>query len=83
MERIPVLAAALILVATQPLHAEDDAAKKLHGVWRVTSFKAQIVGDDAAPRDLLGPNPKGYIIFCSGRTDGGSHFSNRSKAGIE
>lgn len=63
MERIPVLAAALILVATQPLLAEDDAAKKLHGVWRVTSFKAQIVGDDAAPRDLLGPNPKGYIIF--------------------
>jgi hypothetical protein len=63
MEKIAVFAAALIVIATQPLHAEDDAAKKLHGVWRVTSFKAQIVGADTAPRDLLGSNPKGYLIF--------------------
>jgi len=60
---IVVLAAALIAVATEPLHADEDAAKKLHGVWRVTAFKAQIVGDDTAPRDLLGSNPKGYLIF--------------------
>jgi hypothetical protein len=69
MEKTAVLAAALILIASQPLHADDDAAKQLQGVWRVTSFKAQIVGDDTAPRDLLGPNPKGYLIFTpEGRT---------------
>jgi hypothetical protein len=63
MIKIAVFAAALIVVATQPLHADDDAAKKLHGVWRVTSMKLQVVGDDSPPRDLFGSNPKGYLIF--------------------
>jgi hypothetical protein len=49
--------------ATQPLHANDDEVKNLVGVWKVTSFKAQLVGDDASPRDLLGSFPKGYLIF--------------------
>ena len=29
MEKVAIFAAALILVGTQPLHADDDAAKKL------------------------------------------------------
>ena len=63
MQRIAVIAAALFVVATQPLHADDDAARKLHGIWRVTSLKLQIVGDDSPPRDVFGSNPKGYLIF--------------------
>jgi len=63
MQRIAVIAAALFVVATQPLHADDDSAKKLHGIWRVTSLKLQIVGDDSPPRDVFGSNPKGYLIF--------------------
>ncbi len=48
-ERIPALAAwsittradaiivtALIVIGSQPVKGDDDAAKKLHGVWRLT-----------------------------------------------
>ncbi len=34
----------------------------LFGTWRVTSFKLQVVGEPEE-RDILGPNPKGYIIL--------------------
>jgi hypothetical protein len=62
------------------LHADEDVAK-LHGVWRVTSFKAQIVCDDTSPRGLLGSNPKGYLIFTpEGRMTAMISASDRTPA---
>jgi len=43
--------------------SDDDAAMKLHVVWRLTSLRLQVVGDDEQARDIFGSNPKGYLIF--------------------
>ena len=57
----PVLAVGFLLAPQQA--TADDYAAKLHGVWKVVSLKAQIVGENTAPIQSLGPNPKGYLIF--------------------
>jgi hypothetical protein len=51
----------LTVIATlnQSVEAADNP---LFGTWRVTSFKLQVVGEPEQ-RDVLGSNPKGYIIL--------------------
>lgn len=56
------LAGSLLLLVSSAL-ATDDSAEALHGVWRLTSFKFQVIGEDAAPREPFGPNPKGWLIL--------------------
>ena len=41
----------------------QDIGEKLYGSWRLVSFKAQIVGEDAEPRDIFGPAPFGRLIL--------------------
>jgi hypothetical protein len=50
---------AVIAMLSRPVEAADNL---LFGTWRVTSFKLQIVGEPGE-RDILGSNPKGYIII--------------------
>jgi hypothetical protein len=50
------------LLLCPPLLAQDNLAD-LYGVWRLTSFTAQIVGGNAPPTAVWGPNPRGYLIF--------------------
>ena len=63
MRAIAIIATALSVIGSQPVKCDDDAAKKLHGVWRLTSLKLQVVGDDSQARDIFGSSPKGYLIF--------------------
>jgi hypothetical protein len=44
-----------------PRWAAGQVSNPLFGTWRVTSFKLQVTGE-SEQRDILGPNPKGYII---------------------
>src|SRR5690242_14120536 len=44
-----------------PAGSVDDDADDLVGVWQLRSFSLQVVGE--APRDIFGPQPKGYLIF--------------------
>jgi hypothetical protein len=50
------------LLLCQPALAQDNLAN-LYGVWKLTSFTAQIVGENAPPTAVWGPNPQGYLIF--------------------
>ena len=43
--------------------AAQDSADQLFGSWRLLSFKAQKIGEDAAPRDIFGPSPFGRLIL--------------------
>jgi hypothetical protein len=63
MRVIAITVIALFVIGSEPVRADDDVAKKLHGVWRLTSLKLQVVGDDLQARDVFGSNPKGYLIF--------------------
>jgi hypothetical protein len=54
-----------MLIVGRPAIAQD-AGDQLFGSWRLLSFKAQIVGEDAEPRDFFGPSP----YFDSGAYDG-------------
>ena len=49
-----------------PASGDDDPAGRLLGVWRLTSCRARLSGE-AAPRDLFGADPFGYIIFTPER----------------
>ncbi len=42
--------------------AAAQASNPLFGTWRVISFKLKVVGE-LEERDILGPNPKGYLIL--------------------
>src|SRR5262245_40849415 len=57
----PLLLVGFLLASKQA--TADDPAAKLHGVWKIVSLKAQIVGENIAPIQSLGPNPRGYLIF--------------------
>ena len=57
----PLLVVGFLLASKQG--TADDYAAKLHGVWKIISLKAQIVGENTAPIQSLGPNPRGYLIF--------------------
>jgi hypothetical protein len=48
--------------------AAQDPVDQLYGSWRLLSFKAQIVGEDDAPRDVFGPSPFGRLILTSAHT---------------
>jgi hypothetical protein len=50
------------LLLCQPALAQDNVTN-LYGVWKLTSFTLQIVGEDAPPTAVWGPNAKGYLIF--------------------
>jgi hypothetical protein len=63
MRATAIIVTALFVIGLQPVKSDDDAAKKLHGVWRLTSLKLQVVGDESQARDVFGSNPKGYLIF--------------------
>jgi len=53
------------VIGMWPVKGDDDVAKKLHGVWRLTSLKLRIVGDESFETDVFGPNPKGYLVFTT------------------
>jgi hypothetical protein len=56
---------ALLVVRT----SDADDKERLYGVWKLTSFKIQVVEDASPPKDVWGPNPKGYLILTpEGRT---------------
>lgn len=63
MRAIAVIVASFLVIGLLPGRADDDLASKLHGVWRVTSAKLRIVGDDTFETDVFGPRPNGYLIF--------------------
>ena len=43
--------------------AEEDMSARLFGSWRLISFQLKVVGEEAEPEDIFGPNPIGRIIF--------------------
>jgi hypothetical protein len=55
------LLAALAMLIVGPPAIAQDSADQLFGSWRLLSFKAQIVGEDAEPRDFFGPSPFGRL----------------------
>jgi hypothetical protein len=57
----------LLLLLGLPAVAQD-VANQLYGSWRLVSFKAQIVGEDAEPRDIFGPTPFGRLILTPAHT---------------
>jgi hypothetical protein len=65
MRAIAIIVTALFVIGMRPVKGDDDVAKKLHGVWRLTSLKLRIVGDESFETDVLGSNPKGYLIFTT------------------
>ena len=50
----------LFLVAVQPSFADDSA--KVHGIWRLVSFEAEIQAT-GQKEPVMGQNPTGYVIF--------------------
>lgn len=61
-----LLAVSLILMSVPAI--ADDGSAQLFGSWRLKSFKAQIIGDDAEPRDVFGPVPFGRLILTPAHT---------------
>ena len=57
-----------------PGRAQEDASGKLFGSWRLISFQLKVVGEDAEPKDIFGPDPIGRIIF-SPRASRGLSYS--------
>jgi len=54
----------LLIGLSQPVSAEDDAAKQLQGSWRLTSFQVRVVGDNEATKEPFGPHPFGRLILA-------------------
>ena len=50
--------AAWLMLIVGPAAIAQDLSNQLYGSWRLLSFKAQIVGEDATPRDVFGPSPR-------------------------
>jgi hypothetical protein len=65
MRGLSIVVTALFVIGIWPAKGDDDVAKKLHGVWRLTSLKLRIVGDETFETDVFGSNPKGYLIFAT------------------
>jgi len=63
MRIVAIALTALLVIVSQPVKGDDEMAKKLHGVWRLTSLKLQVVGDASQAKDVFGAEPKGYLIF--------------------
>jgi len=62
MRRLALAMLAAVLLPCGPMKADDNAAK-IHGVWKLTSYKVQIVGESGPPRNVFGADPKGYVVF--------------------
>jgi len=62
-----MFAAFPLLLVALPTFAQD-IRDQLYGSWRLVSFKAQIVGEDAEPRDIFGPAPFGRLILTPAHT---------------
>jgi Lipocalin-like domain len=60
--------AALSMLIVEPCAIAQDSADQLYGSWRLSSFKVQIVGEDAEPRDFFGPSPFGRLILTPAHT---------------
>jgi hypothetical protein len=43
----------------------NQGLNQLYGSWRLISAKVQIIGVDAEPRDLFGPEPLGRLILTA------------------
>jgi hypothetical protein len=67
--RIIVAALSLMLVGLPAL--AQDSIDRLYGSWRLLSFKAQIIGEDADPRDIFGPHSVRSPHSDPGAHDGG------------
>ena len=65
MRAIAIIVTALLVIGVWPAKGDDVVAKQLHGVWRLTSLKLRIVGDDSFETDVFRSNPKGYLIFTT------------------
>ena len=76
MRALAIIVTAVFVMGMWPAKADDDVAKRLHGVWRLTSLKLRIVGDDPFETDVFGSNPNGYLIFTTeGRMAASRHRS--------
>jgi hypothetical protein len=60
---IRCIVALLAIVFARAGSAQEDASGKLFGSWRLISFQLKVVGEDAEPKDIFGPDPIGRIIF--------------------
>jgi hypothetical protein len=58
-----VMFAALPLLLIGLPAVAQNIGEKLYASWRLVSFKAQIVGEDAEPQDIFGPAPFGRLIL--------------------
>ncbi|HEX6013951.1 MAG TPA: lipocalin-like domain-containing protein [Geminicoccaceae bacterium] len=47
--------------------AQEAAGARLHGSWRLVSFQMQVVGEDAPPRNVFGPQPFGRLVLTPER----------------
>jgi hypothetical protein len=62
MRFIAIFLAVASILISRPAVADDEPAR-LHGVWKLASFKIEFVGEDTPPTDAFGPNPRGYLIL--------------------
>ncbi|HME46155.1 MAG TPA: lipocalin-like domain-containing protein [Syntrophorhabdales bacterium] len=60
--KLVVLVASLLLAASLSHSARADDAPALVGVWKLVSFKIQLV-DTTETKDALGPKPHGRMIL--------------------
>ena len=63
MLRLIAFALAACCYLQSGLAMADEAAKRLVGSWRLTSWVIQVVGGEAT--EPFGPNPKGRAVFTS------------------
>jgi Lipocalin-like domain len=63
-----IMIAALAMLVVGPPAVAQDSADQLYGSWRLLTFKAQIVGEDAEPRDVFGSSPVGRLILTRAHT---------------
>ena len=57
MRHFAAAVAVALVTLTKPADADDDAAKKLIGSWRLISFEVQVIGESTEHKDMLGPKP--------------------------
>jgi hypothetical protein len=62
MRTLPLVFIFSVMFLGSQMWAAAQASNPLFGTWRVTSFKLKVIGE-SEERDILGPNPKGYIIL--------------------
>ena len=68
MRHFAAAGAVALVTLTQSADADDEAAKKLIGSWRLISFEVQVIGESTEHKDMLGPEPFGRIIVTPEHT---------------